>query len=105
MKDFDAAAELYSAGISKFASRNIQSGDQVLVKLGSTIRPTVELDITTTILQSNISMENHGKSTIHRCWSTGGYLMLMSWYERIHKEFLLSQIIRLIHGLCRLVVS
>ena len=74
MKDFDAAAELYSAGISKFASRNIQSGDQVLVKLGSTIRPTVELDITTTILQSlqsNISMENHGKSTIHRCLSLG----------------------------------
>ena len=32
MKDFDAAAELYSAGISKFASRNIQSGDQVLVR-------------------------------------------------------------------------
>ena len=34
MKDFEAAAELYSSGISKFASRSIQRGDEVLVKLG-----------------------------------------------------------------------
>ncbi|CAK8986986.1 unnamed protein product [Durusdinium trenchii] len=30
MKDFEAAAEFYSSGIAKFASRNIQRGDQVL---------------------------------------------------------------------------
>ncbi|CAK8986956.1 unnamed protein product [Durusdinium trenchii] len=32
MKDFEAAAEFYSSGIAKFASRNIQRGDQVLVR-------------------------------------------------------------------------
>ena len=35
MKDFEAASELYSSGISKFASRKIQRGDEVLVTLGS----------------------------------------------------------------------
>ena len=35
MKDFEAAAEFYSSGIAKFASRNIQRGDQVLVSLGA----------------------------------------------------------------------
>lgn len=104
MKDFDAAAELYSAGISKFASRNIQSGDQVLVKLGSAMRPTIKLDITI-ILQSNISMENHGTSTIRRCWFDGGYVMLTSLYERTHLGFFLSQIIRLIHRLCLLYLD
>eukprot|EP00913_Durusdinium_trenchii_P001818 g1685.t1 len=36
MKDFEAAAEFYSSGIAKFASRNIQRGDQVLVRQAKT---------------------------------------------------------------------
>lgn len=34
MKDFEAASELYSSGIAKFAERNIQRGDEVLLTLG-----------------------------------------------------------------------
>ena len=33
MKDFEAAAEFYSAGIAKFATRKMQQGDAVLLSL------------------------------------------------------------------------